>query len=456
MHRPTAASSAQLSFLAVAYTIATVIGFFGPECAAHADPTSPPAEANGPTAQQTESPSDSTPDPHAQSAIPPDDIGNLVTSLGDDRYAVREKASSELVQKGIAARPQLLAALENPDAEIRFRAKRILSEVVIADFQRRLNAFSSDVDGKLGLSMPGWTAFKQLVGEDRTARDLFVEIQQAQAPLLEAYEQGPKQASEKLREQLAAEPAVINRAVVGALRARRPLIAPSGNSSLGSILAWLFVAGDDAVPISDDIANRIVLLPPSNVFQQAALPKIKQVDPRGEACRKILARWIARDINPIFANYNLISAYMFNLKEGLVPAVAILKNSQLTRDALSRGRAIWVVGKYGSKEHIPLLVPFLKDPLVCLDTGGAGGPAQTQVGDIALAISIKLANQDPKQFGFDAWQNKDQSAMDLRNIGFHSQEQRNAALKKWQDWQDGQKAAAEEASPQKTDDEKSG
>jgi hypothetical protein len=186
------------------------------------------------------------------------------------------------------------------------------------------------------------------------------------------------------------------------------------------------------------------------------LPKPKQVDPRGEACRKILARWVARDINPMFASYNLSFAFLFNLKEGLIPAVAILKKSQSTRDPLSRCRAILLVGKFGSKEHIPLLQPYLKDAVVCLDFAGDKGPVQTQVRDIALAASIKLVNQDPKKFGFDGWQNNDLMALNLRTIGFANQEQRDAALKKWEDWQAGQKAAAEEESSPKTDDEKSG
>jgi len=431
MHRPTVASAAQIWLAACICSISALVGIVGTVCAQVRD---------------------------ANSAAVDDNISDLVTKLGDDLYAVREKASNELVQKGIAAKPQLLAALESSDAEVRFRAKRILSEVVEADFQRRLSAFSADVDGKLDLSLPGWTAFKQAVGSDRTARDLFVEMQQAEAPLLEAYEQGPKQAAEKLRTQLAAEPAVIDRAaaVAAARKGRRQIVPQSSTSSLGAILAWLFVAGDNAVPITDDITARVIVLPQNEVFKQVANPNVKQVDSRGEVCRKILARWVARDINSVFAAYNLSFAYIYNLKEGLAPAIAILKHPQTIGDPASKSLAICLVGKFGGKEHIALLEPYLKDALVYYDSGGKNQPIQTQIRDIALLTSVELAGQDPKQFGFDRWQKNEQLLLNPHTIGFRSQEERLAAFKKWEDWQAGQKSAAGEEAEPKAGNEKSG
>jgi hypothetical protein len=389
------------------------------------------------------------------------DTANLVTKLGDDVFAVRENASNRLVQKGIAAKPQLLAALDSPDAEVRFRAKHILAEVVEVDFQKRLSAFSADVDGKLDLSMPGWTAYKQMVGSDRTARDLFVEMQQAEGPLLEAYEQGPKQAAEKLRAQIAAEPNVVNRAAaIAAMRVRRmlPTLPQNSTSSLGSILAWLFVAGDDAVPLSDDITGRVVMLPQNVVFQEAAQPNIKQADPRGEVCRKILGRWVAREINPVFAGFNFSHAYQFNLKEGLGPAVAVLKTTgqAASSDARLQAMAMFIVSRFGNKEHIALLEPFLDDPRVCFDSGGPNQPVKTEIRDIALLNTIKLAGQDPKQFGFDRWQDNDQLTLNLNPIGFRGDEERDAAFKKWEAWQTGQKSATGEEAGTKAAGEKSG
>jgi len=57
-------------------------------------------------------------------------IAKLITDLDDDSFEVREKATSELEKLGVIAEPDLRAKLaEQPSAEVRLRAERILGEV---------------------------------------------------------------------------------------------------------------------------------------------------------------------------------------------------------------------------------------------------------------------------------------------------------------------------------------
>jgi len=438
MHRPTDASSPRFLFAAAIVCLAV---FFAvkPVCAWE-DDAGP--KANKATDQKAATPAKKS-DQKTAPAKDADEIAKLVVQLGDDLFAVRESASNQLVEKGIAARQQLTAALESKDAEVRMRAKRILSDVVEADFQRRLSAFSADVDGKQGLTLPGWAEFTELVGNDRAARDLFVEMQQAEGSLMDAYGEGPKVASEKLRVQLAAEPPVIDRnAMVAAARNRRQLPLPqSSTSSLGAILAWMFVAGDPTVPITDDIVQRVVMLPENIVFQLAVPLNVKQPVRRAEVCRKILARWIGRDVSPTYASTNLGLAFKYKLNEGLSPAVAILKRGKTREDSMARYFAMLLVGQFGNKEHLAILEPFLDDSITRFDSAGPNHPIQTQARDIALAMSVKLAGQDPKQFGFPRWKDvKDLPASPLLTLGFGDQAERDAAFKKWDDWKAGQHA----------------
>ncbi|HEY2759896.1 MAG TPA: hypothetical protein VGI75_04115 [Pirellulales bacterium] len=441
MHRPTALSVAKIWLVASICSLSAAIALHA-ATSAFADDASPPSSAVDSSSA-------------AKAADATDDIPALITKLGDDLYAVSESASLSLIKEGITAKPKLVAALESPDAEVRFRAKHILSEVVEADFQRRLSAFSSDTDGKLGLSLPGWEAFQKLVGSDRSARDLFVEMQQAEAPLLEAYEEGPKQASNKLIAQIAGEPAVIDRGAAAGQRARRQFVPQSTASNLGDILAWLFVAGDSAVPITDDVAARAILLPQNPVLRNAAAVSGKQIDSRAEVCRKILARWISRDINAVFVAYNLATANQYNLKEALPSAVKILQAAQTTPDINTRIQALFLVYKFGGKEHISLLEPLLKDEFPCYDSGNPNQRVQTQIRDIALCTSIKLAGEDPKKFGFDLWFNAPQIS-NLHMFGFTGPDGRAAAFKKWEDRQTAQKSATGDNPPPKIDDAKSG
>ena len=57
-------------------------------------------------------------------------IAKLITDLDDDSFEVREKATSQLEKLGVIAEPALRAKLaEQPSAEVRLRAERILGEV---------------------------------------------------------------------------------------------------------------------------------------------------------------------------------------------------------------------------------------------------------------------------------------------------------------------------------------
>jgi hypothetical protein len=85
-------------------------------------------------------------------------------------------------------------------------------------------------------------------------------------------------------------------------------------------------------------------------------------------------------------------------------------------------------------------------------------------------MSVKLAGQDPKKFGFDRWQSADILPLNLNTLGFSTDddktdgsrgasipsEQRDTAFKKWQDWQAGQKSAAGDDAAEKPSAEKPG
>ena len=52
------------------------------------------------------------------------------------------------------------------------------------EFNRRLAEFAADVDGRRGVTLPGWQEFGDLVGRDPAARNLFVDMQREEAALL--------------------------------------------------------------------------------------------------------------------------------------------------------------------------------------------------------------------------------------------------------------------------------
>jgi hypothetical protein len=387
-------------------------------------------------------------------------LNKLIGELGDEAFAVREEATNQLIRAGIEAKPQLIAALSSADAEVRFRAKRVLEIVVEGDFQRRLKAFAEDVDGKRKLKMPGWSKFKELAGEDRVARAMFVEMQQAEPTLLEAYEGEPNGAAQALAERLQ----IIQLNSNGRFnRLNRNMFFQTSNlqPALAGSLAMLLIGGDESVPMKEEVAERFKLIQTPAEFRTA----LTSADPRSTLCRKILGRWIRRDVSESATYTNLTTALTYDLSEGLEPAVRMLKKGNAKNTTVYQ--AALIVGNYGDKEHLPLIAPLLTDNNVVFNGAAAGfriagvnqGQApvrvviQTQVRDIALAVTIKLSGQNPADFGFDSLKatqaQGEQKPAQLQlaqsnKMGFRNDDDRTAAFKKWEEWQKGQQQAAKE------------
>jgi hypothetical protein len=358
-------------------------------------------------------------DPQSSRAVSPEDAKNLVGQLGNDQFSVRESATNSLIQIGVEAKPILVAASNSNDAEVKLRARSILSKIVDADFQRRLAAFEADRDGSGNTTLPGWSVFKETIGSDREARELFVDMQKAETQLFDAYEQGPEQALEALKER--SQKAWDNATNLGR-RGRRP----AGNVNLFNAAAMLFVGSDPRLEISDEIATRLSALPTNETFRNAIISGEQK---RRQLYRTILGRWVARDMSLQLLAENLSYASNYSLKEALVPALKTLKSGEPTTPENSRLRtnAMLLVGKLGSREHIKHLEPFFSDTHLCLQA-----PMQVQMRDLALWVTVKLYGRDPRQFGFDRMQSNDSNGVNLNTIAFNSDEERQAAFKKWE------------------------
>jgi hypothetical protein len=282
--------------------------------------------------------------------------------------------------------------------------------------------------------LPGWTQFQKVAGSARPARELFVEMSQAEPSLLEVYDQGAQPAADALRQRCAV-----------------PSMQPSSSGvrlgnmrlSAGSMLALIFVAGDPAISIGDDTVGSIISLP--SYMEMFALRGAGPSDPRREVCLKVIGRWVARDIGAKYLPANLVLAVRLNLKEGLDPAIKTLQQPQPS--TITKCAALKLIAKFGGPDQIALVEPLLHDTTPCFETAVDKQPTQVQIRDFALATMIRINGQNPKEFGLagaDWWSSADLSP---NLIAFKSERDRTAAFLKWQVWQKGQKEAARDKAP---------
>ncbi|HKD38018.1 MAG TPA: hypothetical protein VKB78_14495 [Pirellulales bacterium] len=345
---------------------------------------------------------------------PADGAARLVPDLGSGLFAVRETATNRLMKMPIEVKPVLEAACKDADPEIRTRARRILAHVIDADFQRRLALFAEDENDSKHYELPGWSRFRKLAGSDRNARDLFIEIQRAESPLMESLDLGRDAAARALERRLQ-QTAFSGRYGSG------------GMPPLGTIAALLYVGSDKEVALSEDDALGICELLYQPSFRQS-LAMGKQ----SEQLKTILAAWIARDAGPNVTVRNLSLAVQFNLKEGLEPAVHLLAQPGLIPDY--KVAALLTIAKFGGKGELPLVDPYLDSSVVIRPTDVNGIVYVTELRDVALFASIRLAAQEPKQFGFTRMGTNDQFFYQIANMGFRSSADRDEAFRKWNAW----------------------
>jgi hypothetical protein len=342
----------------------------------------------------------------------------LIPQLGSGVFAVREAATNQLMKMGIEVKPALLAAMDDPDAEIRVRVRSVLASVVDADFQRRLVLFAEDVNDQKHYELPGWSRYRELVGSDRAARNLFVEMQRSEMSLMEGLEVGREAAARILESRIRAAQLVY--------QGRNAPLA--GTVSLGSVAALLFVGSDKSVNLSEAYALQLGSLANYQPMFQQAISSGQQ----SALLKKILGAWIKRDLSPAVASENLVLAIRYELKECLEPAVRLLR--QPGASPMMKQIAVLAVARFGGKEHLPLVEPLLTATDVCGQINVNGIVYMTQLRDVALFAAVTLAGQRPKDFGFERISGNEPLISQAASIGFRSNTDREAAFKKWNDW----------------------
>jgi hypothetical protein len=355
----------------------------------------------------------------AAGLTPHDLVAQCVRQLGSDSFAVREQATSKLVELGMVARDALAEACNDSDAEVRARARDVLGLVQESDFRDRLEAFSADFDGSHKKTLPGWEQFSGSVGAGPRARQLFVEMQRAEPELLELLVAGGKPASEALETRCKS---VVQQAI------QTP---PEGRMSLGTIASVLFVASAKTVNVDEQVNSQLVpWLISQPIFQKSAhsgesSPLLKQ----------LLGVWVMKDSRSTAAAENLKYAVNFELKaESIELATRVLGDRQVTVTA--RPLALLMLGKFGGKQHMATIEKLLEDAASCgmVQAHNPSRQVEIQVRDVALAVLLHLTGQNLREYGYLAVQSNPITLFQVGTLVFSQPGNREAALKKWTRW----------------------
>jgi hypothetical protein len=346
-------------------------------------------------------------------APPATSFDPLVNQLGDDCFEARQAATRALIQRGFASHDALLAGDKHPDPEVRRRARQILVTIREHDYRARLSAFEADPNGRQNHHLPGWSRYRLVIGEAAADRKLFVQMHKSEPAIMTACDSDFPHLAKMLQKRTQELQSLL-------------YTGEDQELTLGTAAVFYFVAADSRVPVSEIAASQIC-----NLFNYR--PAVQQAMNAGEysaPVRKLLGSWVARDVEPMVANQHFVMALQYNLKEALEPALRIVKTTGA--DAQVRQYAMHVVGRFGTKEHLPVLAPLLEDKTVCMTFEvKPGQTSEIQVRDIALAFAVHLSGQTLSEYGFSQPQKNGQWVYMPGTLRFNEATARDAALKKW-------------------------
>jgi hypothetical protein len=343
----------------------------------------------------------------------------LVQKLGDKSFEVRRNAHKELQDMGRGVEKILRDNLNNSDLEISSRCERLLILATRSETEIALDAFLQNKDDKLLMKLPSWSRFSEMTGKETASRLLFVEMYSSETQLLDALEKDPKSLS-----------GPNGKFTARCQQLQQILWTPwgtQGNISVSQVVGLLFVASDPRMTF--DI-NTFYLM--TNFLYQQNIQQGFKSDP---ASRKVLTAFIEKraDQNTLPQIMPLI--LQMELKE-MVPValkMALDKNTQ----AYSKATAVMIVGQMGSKDDAAKLEPLLANDTNLGSATFGTTTVTAQLKDVALAAMIEANGLNPVDYDFPYLK-----AVQVQGpyrapvwYGFTDQKGRDAAMKKFKDWQ---------------------
>lgn len=356
----------------------------------------------------------------------PEDVQTWIKQLSDDSYTVRQAAAERLLHAGMPARHALIAVADGPDPESRASARRLIALIDRTAFNQQLEAFAADVDGKRGLTLPGWERYRKLVGSDPAARALFVQMHRAEGPLLSAVFGVSSQPAEQLWEDR------LTRLVSRQVMTGSGSVAPP----LGSCAAVIFLGAVPEIEVSDRGAVLV-----ENLIQRPPVAESLSAEGGQESVRQLVGSWLLHcsNKNEVILGRRLQLMQAINLKDALPLALAVATGEEPYGKAnpATRATALLAVGRFGNREHAEKLEPLLEDATICmpLQAPQPGQPVMNvQVRDVALCVMLHLTGQKPSEYGYLHARPQPQQLFQIQTLHAANDEVRSDAAAKWRAW----------------------
>lgn len=337
----------------------------------------------------------------------------LVSRLGHEEFAMRERAAAELIALDVDATAALRIGTKSQNREIRHRSAKLLASISKIDLERRFERFKNDTDPEQDYGLPGWDAYREVVGDGPAARSLFVSMHEDESRLLGQIEGSPNRVRDALENRC---DQLRGQAMFERLQDR-----------IGTTATLLLVATRDDAEVSPLVQSVVNMMCGGSSFEAAV-----DSGPLREVLATLTERWITRQPSEGIT-YALHLGLSNGLKGCLPRARGVFESPVATIS--DRIYACLCLAKFGDESDFSRLETYLDDITNCAQAQlDEQQVAVTQMRDIALAGLVRLAKQEPKDFGFDRLEFHPRLVFDLSSLGFRDEQSRVQAITTWREY----------------------
>lgn len=319
----------------------------------------------------------------------------LVQQLGDDSYRVRERAVEELLKSGLQTKAALFAGMKSREFEIAARCRRLWCEVRI------------DI---------GWQHVREVIGDSPKSRDLFDAMFLADPILWYELSETPRPSNvvfTERREQL------------------QELLkdGEAQSSKIEGVLANLFYFGVQAKRADprQDLPSLDSLLS-AGPCQQSLKEALKYEN----ALCSLWDLWAKAVVADGPAFERLLVALRENRSQAIGLAREMLCDGRVT--AKQKQYCLLALAKHIRPEDAVLVADALNDSSVLDVMVVKGVSVKSQLRDVALAVEIHRAGQDPRDFDFKYLRQDSRMLFSPASLGFKDDTERRQAFDKWRAW----------------------
>jgi len=269
----------------------------------------------------------------------PVDVAGWIDDLASDSFQTRQEASDRLAAFGEQVLEPMRARLkETQDVEQRARLQALVRRVEDQVLGDRMDAFIRDPDPDQDHGLKAWPSFRALMGSNRLAKQILVEIYRQQPKLADATLEGQESLEREVK--------------VAAERMRQTWLSGE-NVELGDGLAMLFAGAVTQQPLGPEIESLTMRC-------VQTVPLAAKIDQRQwtKPMKNLLAAWVDR-LSRQSAGNGMMLVLTRNIQAGEEAARRIL--SDKVNDPYDFRIACMILAKYGTVEDLSILDKWLDD-----------------------------------------------------------------------------------------------